>query len=769
MKVKLNKSDFFIISKRVDANPILEIKKIEPLANDRYEVTIELGLNVSSCKKKAIGDFIFEVYNGVLTKTARSFTVDMKDGLNSTIENYKVIKEEIEKEKQRKLICKKKISLINLLPLEIYNNNSSKFRLDYYETHDSDIDNSDVINRTLVIANTTKKKIQDCSEFCLSMLRRKQDPALYSAAFPIADVTKKDIHSIDKIGEWSYTGEEKKYKKRSKEFEYYPIKFKFFLDAKVIDELTEVLTIKIFAKNFDSKIISTESFQINSRDITKFIKSDYRTTLTTPRIYQRKINKTVKSFNSPYTRINTNRMGENLDVFSKAFISRYENSLIRFVDNDTHIRSVCNVNRSMLVAQTINLFSANEIPFSILKQKKLNVIKLKFENVPNDIAAIGIERRDTTQYERFSKFSLPKLINQGSNVTFADSTLKNGHIYEYRPYYIDKKGHTKIAGNILQYHNKISSSNVELTLSNLKREVVQETNKNDVHTYTRISFDIFAQLEKQGFESIKEFLEKNNYSLGSLGINEKNYKAYKELFLYEITRQNITTGEMEYLGVSFNEQFVDNSASLSNTKNIKPLKHFNNYRYIVKVGLRSPSSLISTQYGKNLKNGTVVSYSFNSYKLSQKNLFGDKILLNSKNMNKIDGIGSNFMNHYIGIEASIESFVDTIYPIVEDLKVESNLLGYNLLSWKIRGDLNNIDHFRIYAKADGIQCFIAATHPHLSNESGVVSYFYKDKIMFDRLGEVTYTISPVLLNFNESPGNKSITIVKNSNLPTFLR
>ena len=104
-----------------------------------------------------------------------------------------------------------------------------------------------------------------------------------------------------------------------------------------------------------------------------------------------------------------------------------------------------------------------------------------------------------------------------------------------------------------------------------------------------------------------------------------------------------------------------------------------------------------------------------------------------------------------------------------NLKIETNLFGFNQLSWSVDGDVDYIDHFRIYASSDGIFCLIATIHPHVVGTSGTIKYFYRDSDMYGRLGKTTYTVAPVLLNFNESPGKMSESITNNNNLPTFLR
>jgi hypothetical protein len=130
-----------------------------------------------------------------------------------------------------------------------------------------------------------------------------------------------------------------------------------------------------------------------------------------------------------------------------------------------------------------------------------------------------------------------------------------------------------------------------------------------------------------------------------------------------------------------------------------------------------------------------------------------------------DTLSENFTEFSLGIEASTLVKAEDYFPTVVGLTVRKTLVGFNLLKWSISGDTEMIDHFRIYAIADGIEAFIGASHAHITDGS----YFYEDSEMYDRIGEVIYRVVPVLLNFDESSGESRVSILLENNLPTFLR
>ena len=70
--------------------------------------------------------------------------------------------------------------------------------------------------------------------------------------------------------------------------------------------------------------------------------------------------------------------------------------------------------------------------------------------------------------------------------------------------------------------------------------------------------------------------------------------------------------------------------------------------------------------------------------------------------------------------------------------------GFNTVRWNVAGNVEIIDHFRIYASADGVECLLGCALPN-----GGENVFF-DSEMFDRVGLVTYRVAAVLLDFSET-------------------
>jgi hypothetical protein len=212
--------------------------------------------------------------------------------------------------------------------------------------------------------------------------------------------------------------------------------------------------------------------------------------------------------------------------------------------------------------------------------------------------------------------------------------------------------------------------------------------------------------------------------------------------------------------------FIDDSASPKSLRTIKPLNILDSYKYTVRLGLRNPEAVAPIQTtSKDMASIGKKSYNFRSYKFlisSRKGLIPSSLRLQSSLSRSL---GENFMEFSLGVESSISINAESYFPSIVGLNVRKTLVNFNLLEWSTNGDIELIDHFRVYAIADGVEAYIGAAHPHVTDGS----YYYEDYEMFDRIGEVIYRVVPVLLNYEEASGDSRVSIITESNLPTFLR
>jgi hypothetical protein len=81
---------------------------------------------------------------------------------------------------------------------------------------------------------------------------------------------------------------------------------------------------------------------------------------------------------------------------------------------------------------------------------------------------------------------------------------------------------------------------------------------------------------------------------------------------------------------------------------------------------------------------------------------------------------------------------------ITNVDIVRNRGGFNTVRWSVAGNVEIVDHYRIYASADGLECLLGCS----LRTAGDNVFF--DSEMFDRVGLVTYRVVPVLLDFSEA-------------------
>lgn len=742
--------------------PVKSIKIV-----DTYVILgIEFGIDVTACLNENIQIATIDVYGKSIPIELPTLVLDsFKDGLRAA-----TITDTNEKTRITDLRNSKKIISTNLDITKFISNDSIK------STRDGALKKIDVIKifeSNVSLSNSTsfeldipdEQKYEEVESFCFENIKRGKDPALIKGKFPVVDpinYDKKNIKNIKnntKIENFKIIGSSKKYVRGSFETRFTPSYFEIKIPRLAISNLPS-LYFEINLINNLGTIISIEKFSFSNQQIEIDVKSiEKKYTSNNSTQYSRLINQRLDAVQNPYVAKNFSLLKNQREF------KNIGTRIIREIRDRKHINSKISFNRPKL-QNVSNTLGQNVIPFSILKIEE--GIKIIVENIGKNIVSLGIEKRNATLNSKFKKLQGDGLdltiVEENSSVEFYDLDIKHDSIYEYRIFYIDNRGNVRNSSNVVTYHYSSTSilEPASLSLTNSGREIIDDVNG----SFPVITFDIDASLTNSGVEVVKEFLAENNIDETTLGISELDSSSYKKLLLYQVDRQNLRTGDIETFGTMASPTFIDDSASPKNLRTIKPLNILDSYKYIVRLGLRSPDAVLPTQTtSRDLTLIGKKSYNSRSYKFlinSRKGSIPSSLKMQSSFSRSLN---ENFMEFSLGVESSISIKSESYFPSIVGLNVRKTLVDFNLLEWSTNGDIELIDHFRIYAIADGIEAYIGSTHPHITDGS----YYYEDYEMFDRIGEVIYRVVPVLLNYEEASGESRVSIITESNLPTFLR
>lgn len=392
-------------------------------------------------------------------------------------------------------------------------------------------------------------------------------------------------------------------------------------------------------------------------------------------------------------------------------------------------------------------------------------LELKVPNTPEGIVSVSLQRRRPLYREGFNNLGEEVFqVSEGSSISFADTSLVDDTQYEYRLRFVDSRSNVRYSSNFAQYY--YASTNLSERISANVADIDSSPATDLGSEVPQITFRLSTEVREKGIETIRQLLNTLGVSEEVIAGTLENPENYSKFISYEVVRYNLRTADVDTLGVFSNPVFIDDTA-LSSTKltSVTPLNFFDRYRYIVRFGLRSPSSLAPSQLNSNIDPVSGNSYKYKAYKFKSRRLSTN--LPSNAEMSKLLR-GSSLVNFDlidIGSEVAVDFAPDRFQPRVYDLSTRRTYVKSNLLTWRADGASNIIDHFQVYALADGVEALVGCAHPF--SKTGLHSY--EDFGLYNRVGTVTYRVVPILTNFTSSPGEAKVSITRKSNLPDFLQ
>lgn len=403
---------------------------------------------------------------------------------------------------------------------------------------------------------------------------------------------------------------------------------------------------------------------------------------------------------------------------------------------------------------------ANEIPFYLSREGDTLVVRLI--RIPKGVVALGVQRRDASRNGSYEDITQQELCAQGSGLSFVDSSMRDRTRYEYRLKFIDKNSNTRFTSNSNSYYYRASSllSPTVLTIADVKK-LPASTNSGNVPL---VNITVNVGTANSGvIGTLNAISTEGSTATNLISDQTSDSVNYAPIPAYYVKRMNTRTGLIETLGLFRDKLIIDDSA-LPDGRNrtIQPLSFFDEYRYIISLCMISPSSLSTTQTSTAIDPTSGRTYQFNAYKFKSRLNSAD--LPSTDEMSNIASksiVQKNSDELVVGVESSVTVNFSDMMPRVTDLQVRKSYVRSNLLTWRVAGDPKLIDHFQVYADADGVRSFIGCAHAFTNNGT----YKFDDRQMYDRVGRVNYYVKPVTLDFTRVEGDAYVSIVVSNTLP----
>jgi hypothetical protein len=364
-----------------------------------------------------------------------------------------------------------------------------------------------------------------------------------------------------------------------------------------------------------------------------------------------------------------------------------------------------------------------------------NGIVLEARNLPPNVVSAQFLKRNLSTFQKDfvpigSHILLDNTIRQTDYMSTFLSDLIDGSNYEFRLKFFFKDGTSKLADSEIIEFTKPEQGKIDISIS----ESVVAVND--------ISFNVEMNIFDNDIDQIKLLLEKQGINSYFENDIQKQREQLKSLLACAIQRVNMSTGEKEYFGIFTGQRFSD--SEMRKKVAAQPLIAGDRYRYIVTATIRSPETVFNEYTKTAIDSITKKPYNYKPAKFLHPYALkkGTILDISAKNSFKL---GKSILEHGIlGSSRHIDFlFVDSELSVVE-LNASKFDLNQNIITWRVQGNINLIDHFVIMKQVHGIRTIIGSAHNAFSD--GNCQWMHK--LTKNDRSQVQYLIVPIYNDYS---------------------
>jgi hypothetical protein len=359
--------------------------------------------------------------------------------------------------------------------------------------------------------------------------------------------------------------------------------------------------------------------------------------------------------------------------------------------------------------------------------------------VPGPVS-LDIYRKDLTIHEQnFIRLtSSPILLNtdESAPIEFIDSTVKPYRIYEYECRLTYGDGAVVVANNNIV----VQFTPLQNNIVNIETTIPRTTTRKEDFD---IEFDITKDIILREADITKAFLIEQGMKDEFEDVITGNREKLQSLFFIDIIRFNLLTGQIEDFGIIDSLNFSDRK--YGKVRNVSPPSQIGYYKYAVTAYARSAETLYDTiTRDVTTKHGTYSlqpSKWYNPVTLDVGSVVTDGSLKRNHAQSAFT-LGRVVDIHYVTVDMRENR------PEVSEAKVSEHLSENLLVKWKIKGDINLIDHFIIVLETKGMRTVVGKAHNIAFNSK----LQFVDVLNNGESGRVRYMIVPVYFDYSRGEG-----------------
>lgn len=317
-------------------------------------------------------------------------------------------------------------------------------------------------------------------------------------------------------------------------------------------------------------------------------------------------------------------------------------------------------------------------------------------------------------------------------VSAIDTTARPGHVYEYAARLVYKSGTSELVTGVLYEFTRPSPGKVDTRIDNI--EITQDDEPN-------VTFSINTTITDTNIDVIKTLLQRQDIFDMFADDVAKEREFIKNLIAHNVQRVDTVTGKREDFGVVTTDSFDD--AVLRKNQSVDALKQGHRYRYEVTALLRAPETMFETLIKEKVDSVTKKPYAFKPAKFLHPITLDRGVIVSQQGLKVL--YTKDAMSHgALGSVESIEvSFDDDPAHVIDPAAARFDAYT-NIITWKLQGSIDQVDHFLIIKNTMGVRTLVGKAHSEfrLGNCQYVHRLTHRDE------GAITYVIVPVYNDYS---------------------
>lgn len=373
-------------------------------------------------------------------------------------------------------------------------------------------------------------------------------------------------------------------------------------------------------------------------------------------------------------------------------------------------------------------------------------IRLEASKFPSSVVAIEFLVRNLSTFQRENQrrnvggmLLVDDVTRKLDHLQVIDRDVYDDNVYEYVVKMIHRDGNTDISNAEVIEFIPQTPGKVDTKIQNIQVEYDPEPN---------VMFDVQTTIIDSNLDIVRDLIKKQGLERYFEGDIMKERNLLKNLIAHTIQRVNLTTGTREDFGTLTSSTF--NDAELRKNQAISPLKFGHRYRYEVTALLRAAESMFD-----DLEKNKVDPTTKKTYKSSPAK-FHHPVTLKRGTIVSAMGLKTRFakdaMSHgRVGSTQTTEISFDRESLSIVDSTAAKFDRNVNVISWKIRGQIDQVDHFLVFKDVAGVRTLVGKAHSEFKHDN---CQFIHELTKRDE-GYLRYVIVPVMNDYRV--GQRSVT------------